>query len=80
LLSVAQRIEVQVDKRGNITTDFTGFLGEACFDEADRLAKVLARLGLQVSAGAVRPKSLEQQRLEAGLPGSDPAVRARETR
>jgi hypothetical protein len=77
---MGQRIEVQVDRRGNITTDFSGFLGEACFDEADRLAKVLARLGLQVSAGAVRPKPLEQQRLEAGLPEGGQAVRARESR
>ncbi|HVB10945.1 MAG TPA: hypothetical protein VNM16_11340 [Bacillota bacterium] len=77
---MGQRIEIQVDKRGNITTDFTGFLGEACFDEADRLAKVLARLGLQVSAGAVRPKPIEQQRLEAGLPEGGESVRAREGR
>ena len=74
---MGQSIEIRVDKRGHITTDFTGFLGEACFDEADRLAKVLARLGLQVSAGAVRPKPIEQQRLEAGLPEGD-AVRARD--
>ena len=74
---MGQSIEIKVDKRGNITTDFTGFLGEACFDEADRLAKVLARLGLHVSAGAVRPKPIEQQRLAAGLPEGEP-VRARD--
>jgi hypothetical protein len=71
-VDVAQRIEVRVDARGQLTTDFAGFLGDACFDEADRLAKVLASLGLKVSPTAVRPKALEEQRLEAGLPAEAP--------
>lgn len=64
---MGRSIEVRVDGRGRLTADFRGFLGDACFEEADRLAKVLASLGLGVQPDAVRPKALEEQLLEAGL-------------
>lgn len=74
---MAQRIEIQVDPKGNLNTDFTGFLGDSCYDEADRLAKVLASFGLKVKPGAIRPKSIEQQRIETGQ-SADQKVRTHE--
>jgi hypothetical protein len=64
---MARSIEVRVDGRGRLVADFQGFLGDDCFDEADRLAKVLASFGLAVRPEDVRPKPAQQQRLEAGL-------------
>lgn len=67
---MGRQIEVRVDEGGRIRADFSGFLGEDCVDEADRLSKVLAALGLNVQVTARQPKAPEQQRAEAGLPGT----------
>lgn len=66
---MARRIEVRVDGGGRVEADFSGFAGEDCIDEADRLSKILAALGLSVQVLARQPKAPERQRAEAGLDG-----------
>lgn len=65
---MSRRIEVRVEGGGRIRADFSGFLGDDCYDEADRLSKVLATLGLAVQVSVSEPKSPDRQRAEAGLP------------
>jgi hypothetical protein len=65
---MARQVEVRVGGGGRVEADFSGFVGEDCYEEADRLSKVLAALGVSVEVLARGPKSPERQRAEAGLP------------
>ncbi len=52
-----KKIAVGMDDKGNITTDFGGFAGRDCFDEAIKLTEKLKELGVNVDAQSVEPKS-----------------------
>lgn len=56
---------------GSVKADLSGFSGEHCLEEADRLAEVLARFGLLVSPTAVRKKTASEVEAETGT-ASDP--------
>lgn len=49
---MSKTIITAIDENGNVTTDFTGFAGDACLAEEDRLRQELASLGLSLT---VRP-------------------------
>lgn len=52
-----RRVEVKVKPDGSVEADFAGFHGDDCLDEAQRLAEMLARFGLEVSPVAARKKT-----------------------
>jgi len=39
-------IITDIDENGNVTTDFSGFLGDACLEEEHRLRRELAECGM----------------------------------
>ncbi|HEY3314268.1 MAG TPA: hypothetical protein VGL40_03165 [Bacillota bacterium] len=43
-----KKIEVVINPEGKLETNFIGFAGEECFDEAERLRGVLKALGLLI--------------------------------
>ena len=43
---VMRKIQVTVHKDGTTTTDFDGFVGPACLQEAEKLRERLARFGI----------------------------------
>jgi len=42
-------IITDIDENGNVTTDFSGFLGDACLEEEHRLRRELAECGMLVT-------------------------------
>ena len=49
---MSKSIVTAIDENGNVTTDFSGFGGDACIEEEERLRRELASLGLTLH---VRP-------------------------
>ncbi|HAI21386.1 MAG TPA: hypothetical protein DCM14_05770 [Clostridiales bacterium UBA8153] len=65
---MSRKINVSVDRRGQVKTDFVGFPGEDCFDEADNLLRALRHFGVQVvSADTVRKSASQTEAERAGL-------------
>jgi len=61
---MAKRVAVQVNKDGTIRAEFSGFAGDDCVDQAERLRAVLAGLGLLIDPIAVQRKDPGQIALE----------------
>lgn len=51
-----KRILIGIDNEGNITTDFTGFAGPTCFEEAQKLASHLKELGVDIDVQNLQPR------------------------
>ena len=64
---MTRRIEVSIDKKGQVQVEFIGFVGDTCFDEAERLQAVLAKMGLKVDVEQVIRKSAGQIEHELGV-------------
>lgn len=64
---VNRRVEFSVNSRGEVRTEFIGFTGPECYEEADRLRRLLAALGVEVEDREIAPKTEAQIALEAGL-------------
>jgi hypothetical protein len=64
---MVRKVEFRIDNKGEIRTEFTGFLGQECYEEGERLRGLLIALGLELGPGQVRPKSETEMALEAGL-------------
>jgi len=47
---MAKVIRTTVDAEGNVSIDFSGFLGSECETEEDHLRQMLAMLGLTIRA------------------------------
>jgi len=62
-----RKIEVVVTTDGRIEANFIGFIGEECFDEAEKLRRVLQAVGVEVDPSEVIRKGPERITLEAGL-------------
>ncbi len=54
---MSRKISVEVGKNGEIIVEFAGFPGEACYDEADNLNRILKELGLWAIPVSVIAKS-----------------------
>ncbi len=63
---MAKRVDVQVMKDGTFRAEFSGFAGDDCIDQAERLRAVLATLGLVVDPIAVERKDPSQIAIETG--------------
>ena len=51
-----REVQVTVHKDGSTTTDFSGFTGPSCLDEAEKLRQALAALGIESVVTDFRPK------------------------
>lgn len=50
------KITVNIDDKGEVTTDFDGFTGKTCYGEAQKLAEELEELGVNVDTKDIQPK------------------------
>jgi hypothetical protein len=57
---VSQRIDVEVDGKGQVKIEFSGFSGDTCFEESEVLCKMLESMGLWAIPVSVTPKSSTQ--------------------
>lgn len=49
-------IAVEIDDEGNVRVDVSGYVGDACLEDAARLQKALQQLGLQLKVQAEKRK------------------------
>ncbi len=70
-----QKIEIVVNKEGKLEVEFTGFPGELCYAEAERLEKILKKFGVSVKATELIAKSPEQIACELGLAEKEEGIR-----
>lgn len=72
-------IKFQISQNGNVESEFIGFPGEECLEEAENLKKALKSLGLRITGTKIVMKSQAQIALEtAEQPGVEmPRQRAR---
>ena len=54
---MAKTIKIIIDEGGQLTTDFNGFEGEECFEEAAQLKTLLASLGVEIDIRGMKAKS-----------------------
>ncbi|HHX10313.1 MAG TPA: hypothetical protein GX729_02920 [Firmicutes bacterium] len=57
---MARTIRAEIGSKREVKMEFSGFPGEACFDEAERLRDVLRELGLWAIPVTVMPKTSSQ--------------------
>ena len=69
---MTKQIRVTVGPGGQVSADFSGFLGDACYQEAEALRRALASLGLRVETIGVVPKPASAQEQEAGIEEAEP--------
>ncbi|MEW6524112.1 MAG: hypothetical protein AB1445_11215 [Bacillota bacterium] len=69
---MARKVNVTIDRRGQVKADFVGFPGEDCFDESDSLLRALRHFGLHaVPASTVRKTAGEIEAERVGLSGQE---------
>ena len=68
---MSQRVEIAIDPEGKMKMEFIGFAGEECYDEAERIQKALAGLGIKTSAVETMRKPGGQIEAELGLDEKD---------
>jgi len=61
-----RKVDVRVDRDGHLKAEFSGFVGDECIDQAERLRAVLAGFGLLVEPLTVERKDPAQIALEVG--------------
>jgi len=64
---MGRKITVTVERDGSVEADFSGFTGDDCVEEADRLAEVLSRFGLKVNPAEARKKTAAEIEAETGV-------------
>jgi hypothetical protein len=64
--TVAKTINIEIDGGGKMHVDYSGFVGNACFQAADELKVALAVYGVDVDVVKVDPKKdeVEVRKLE----------------
>lgn len=75
---MSEEIRIRIDESGRIRVEFSGFSGDACLEEAERLQKVLAGLGVKVSVSDLVMKTAADIERELGI--DEKSRRAREIR
>lgn len=74
---MSKKIDVQINRDGTIKAEFSGFAGDDCIDQAEKLRTVLAGFGLLVEPTAAERKDPGQIAAEIGI---EQEVRANEPR
>jgi hypothetical protein len=64
---MTREIRVKVERDGSVEADFRGFVGDDCLEEAERLAGILARFGLEVDPVGARKKTPAEIEAETGV-------------
>ncbi len=64
---MSQRVEVQVGPDGEFRMEFTGFPGDECYAEAERIRSALAGLGIRTGAIDVQAKPGGMIEAELGI-------------
>lgn len=62
-----RQVEVEITSEGKLHLEFIGFPGEECFDEAGKIQKLLAGLGVHVNVDDIERKPGGQIEAEIGL-------------
>ncbi len=73
---MSEKIEIKVDEKGQMQVEFTGFAGDACLEEAEKLQKVLLGLGVKVKVEDLSMKSAGQIKRELGIEEKRGEIRA----
>lgn len=55
-----RRVDVEIQRGGQLRVEFSGFAGEDCFQEAEAIVKALRELGLWAIPVAVVAKTSEE--------------------
>ncbi|HHW25839.1 MAG TPA: hypothetical protein GXX23_00655 [Firmicutes bacterium] len=63
---MSKRIDVEIGKNGELKLEYSGFVGEDCFVEAEALQGLLRELGLWAIPVTVVPKTMVE--IEAEVP------------
>jgi hypothetical protein len=63
---MARTIKAEIGTKREVKIEFSGFPGESCFDEAERLKGLLKELGLWAIPVTVAPKTAAQIAREIG--------------
>jgi len=63
---MTKRVDVKVGRDGHLQAEFSGFAGDDCVDEAERLRQVLAGFGLLVEPLTIQRKDPAQIAVEIG--------------
>ncbi len=66
---MAKRIDIEIGKNGQLNLEFSGFVGEDCFVEAEVLQGMLREMGLWAIPVTVTPKTRTQLDAEVAIPG-----------
>lgn len=75
-----KRIDVQVNRDGTFRAEFSGFAGDDCIDQAERLRAVLAGYGLLVDPIVVDRKDPAEIAAEVGADEADQDQTGQEVR
>lgn len=70
---MAQKIEVEITSEGRLKMEFTGFAGDECYDEAERIEGMLAELGIRAKVLQTERKPGGQIEAELGIDDKDQA-------
>ncbi len=70
---MAQRIEVEITSEGRLKMEFSGFAGDECYDEAEKIEAMLAELGIRARVLQTERKPGGQIEAELGLEEKDEA-------
>jgi len=46
---MTEKVEILVEKGGSVKVRFSGYQGEACFAQANKIAELLKKVGIQAS-------------------------------
>jgi hypothetical protein len=61
-----REVRAEIDKDGRVSIEFTGFVGDECVEERERLRKILLDFGVIIEAREIRKKSEYQLLGETG--------------
>jgi hypothetical protein len=65
---MAKKVEIEIGKNGKLNLEFSGFVGEDCFAEAEVLQGMLREMGLWAIPVTVTPKTRAQLDAEVAAP------------
>lgn len=62
-----KRIDIKVDENGKVHIDTSGFVGDSCAKEAERLVALLQQAGLDVKTDKLELKAEYYAKAESGV-------------
>jgi len=62
-----KRIDIKIDEQGKVHIDTSGFSGDSCTKEAERLVALLQQAGLDVKTDKIELKAEYYAKAESGV-------------